>query len=410
MAYSWTPVAPPVPGQWYPLRWLGIGWGMVRRYSTDAYLFAPDFLSGEPKVLPYNTSWQDIAISPGGLIMAVADDDLAAVATGWSTFTGITPPNWRAGTVVHDGTDFVVCGPYIGGESAHRTPDGGSWASFAIGGANARAGGTNGAGVTVIMHQSNESTCSVVTGTSVATGTLPSNGYWSAPVWNGSVFVTVAYGSDKAATSPDGLVWTQRTLPSVKDWYYVAALETGELLAIAEGEEGFLAGSVDNGITWTDEGTLTPSPDWWWAITGGDGRFVAIDYSGNLAISNQLSGPPIDPPAPARSGLRKLARTTVIPSRPGQPYIPPSTVCTPPPPPNDGGGGLPPNPPPTGYYVYQPVDPNNPLAGETRAYFAGHPGGGYVCDTVPQMYFVPDPTFPGGLTPVYERRCYWTYP
>lgn len=108
--------------------------------------------------------------------------------------------------------------------------------------------------------------------------------------------------------------------------------------------------------------------------------------------------------------LRKPPLVTVVPGSPGQPYVAPSTVCTPPPPPNDGGGGAPGSGGETAYYVYVPTNPANPAGGETRTPYAAHPGTGYTCDVTPQMYFVSDPLFPGALVPVWERRCYWSYP
>lgn len=117
--------------------------------------------------------------------------------------------------------------------------------------------------------------------------------------------------------------------------------------------------------------------------------------------------------------LKKTSRVTHISAVAGQAYRAASLVCSPvPPPPDNGPVAPPPPPPPAGggggggvtYYVYVPVNPINPYWGETRTAFENHPGAGYTCDVVPMQYFIDDPNFPGGLTPVYERRCHWTYP
>ena len=116
--------------------------------------------------------------------------------------------------------------------------------------------------------------------------------------------------------------------------------------------------------------------------------------------------------------LVKPPLVTFIPGSPGQAYKAASTVCTSNPPPPDTGPTTPPPPPSGGgsgdagvmYYVYVPVNPANPAMGETRTPFGNHPGAGYVCDVTPQVYYVEDPNFPNGMTPVYERRCNWTYP
>lgn len=114
--------------------------------------------------------------------------------------------------------------------------------------------------------------------------------------------------------------------------------------------------------------------------------------------------------------LKKSTRVTYIPAVAGQAYRAASLVCTSVPPPADTGPLVPPAPPTGGaggtvtYYVYVPVNPANPALGETRTPYVNHPGTGYTCDVTPQQYFIDDPAFPGGLTPVFERRCNWTYP
>jgi len=91
--------------------------------------------------------------------------------------------------------------------------------------------------------------------------TLPNitAGQWSNFItWNGSVFFVVNYGTGSriAATSPDGVTWTQRTLPVVvgnNGWYSVTSL--GSTLVAAEytstGTTTQVATSTDNGATWT---------------------------------------------------------------------------------------------------------------------------------------------------------------
>lgn len=113
--------------------------------------------------------------------------------------------------------------------------------------------------------------------------------------------------------------------------------------------------------------------------------------------------------------LTKTPILTFVPAVAGQPFKAASLVCTPNPPAPDTGPVVPPAPPvgsgdATLYYVYVPVNPVNPAAGETRQPASVHPGAGYTCDVTPQQYFLADPSFPGGLMPVFERRCSWSYP
>jgi hypothetical protein len=69
-------------------------------------------------------------------------------------------------------------------------------------------------------------------------------------VWNGSLFAMIAGGvSDKVATSPDGLTWTVRTLPTTQTWNGLAYSQTEALwMAISDG--GAVVTSSDGGVTW----------------------------------------------------------------------------------------------------------------------------------------------------------------
>lgn len=83
----------------------------------------------------------------------------------------------------------------------------------------------------------------------VNTGTLPASRQWRGIAWNGSLFVVVASGgTDKAASSPDGLVWTERTMPSTAGWFALTA-GGGKFCAVAAASTA-VATSLD-GITWT---------------------------------------------------------------------------------------------------------------------------------------------------------------
>lgn len=83
----------------------------------------------------------------------------------------------------------------------------------------------------------------------VNTGTLPASRAWRRIAWNGSVFLVVASGgTDKAASSPDGLVWTERTLPVATGWYGLAA-GGSTFCAVASGSTAVATSS--DGITWT---------------------------------------------------------------------------------------------------------------------------------------------------------------
>jgi hypothetical protein len=72
-----------------------------------------------------------------------------------------------------------------------------------------------------------------------------------------------------AATSPDGITWTQRSLPSSANWSSVA-YGNGRFVAVA-GYTSFSSATAysDDGITWT-------------AVTGNTGKWVSIAYGGGV--------------------------------------------------------------------------------------------------------------------------------
>lgn len=106
--------------------------------------------------------------------------------------------------------------------------------------------------------------------------------------------------------------------------------------------------------------------------------------------------------------LTKLPIVTVIPAVPAIEGRAASLVCEPLLPPETGGGSVvAPPPPPANTYIYVPANPAVYTGVETRTQVSVVPAG-YVCEI--GTYFLPDPTFPGGLVPVIENRCYWEYP
>jgi hypothetical protein len=98
--------------------------------------------------------------------------------------------------------------------------------------------------------------------------------------WNGSVFCTLLPNTATAQTSPDGLVWTNRTLPSNGNWSDVAW--NGKVFVAIRSGSTATATSPD-GITWS-AGTITSATSWS-AIRWGGGQFVALSNSATAATS-----------------------------------------------------------------------------------------------------------------------------
>ena len=108
--------------------------------------------------------------------------------------------------------------------------------------------------------------------------TLPSSAKWNSVTYGNGMFVAMAYGSNKAAYSTDGIAWAETTLPSSANWYSVT-YGNGMFVAIAYGSNK-AAYSTDS-VTWTE--TTLPSSANWHSITYGNGMFVAVADSSNKA-------------------------------------------------------------------------------------------------------------------------------
>jgi hypothetical protein len=93
-----------------------------------------------------------------------------------------------------------------------------------------------------------------------------------------SIFVAVAYDSNKAAYSADGINWTETTLPSSMNWYSVV-YGNGKFVAVARNSNK--AACSTDGINWTE--TTLPSSAGWYGVTYGNGKFVAVARDSNKA-------------------------------------------------------------------------------------------------------------------------------
>lgn len=100
--------------------------------------------------------------------------------------------------------------------------------------------------------------------------------------YGNGMFVAVAQSNTNfCATSPDGINWTQRTLPSTTDWFSVA-YGNGLFLAMSGNSNTFATTSPD-GINWTAR-TL-PASSTWFSVYGG-GTWVATRYNSNQVYTS----------------------------------------------------------------------------------------------------------------------------
>ena len=104
------------------------------------------------------------------------------------------------------------------------------------------------------------------------TGTyLPSIRSWRSIAYGNGKFVAIAYSSNQAAYSEDGITWTATTLPISSTWYSIT-YGNGKFVAIAYSSNQ--AAYSEDGITWT--ATTLPISSTWYDTAYGNGKFVAI--------------------------------------------------------------------------------------------------------------------------------------
>lgn len=112
-------------------------------------------------------------------------------------------------------------------------------------------------------------------------GTLPGVAKWQSVAYGNGIFVAIAYESNKAATSSDGVTWTAQTLPDNTTKWLSIGFGNGVFVAVASGSNQ--AASSPDGVTWTPR--TMPLPAIWTAVTYGNGIFLATTATTSVATS-----------------------------------------------------------------------------------------------------------------------------
>ncbi len=115
--------------------------------------------------------------------------------------------------------------------------------------------------------------------------TLPSSLRWQSVTYGNGKFVAVANNSNKAAYSADGVTWTAATLPASDNWYSVT-YGNGKYVAVALNSNK-VAYSTD-GVKWT--AATLPSSAYWQSVTYGNGKFVAVATSNSNKAAYSTDG------------------------------------------------------------------------------------------------------------------------
>lgn len=103
------------------------------------------------------------------------------------------------------------------------------------------------------------------------TSTMPSKANWKSVCYGGDRFVAIAYGSNKAAYSTNGINWTASTLPSTANWCSIC-YGNGKFVAVADNSNQIAYST--NGSSWTAVSTTSGSNHY--AIAYGSSRFITV--------------------------------------------------------------------------------------------------------------------------------------
>lgn len=118
------------------------------------------------------------------------------------------------------------------------------------------------------------------------TGNIPNSYTYTDLVYGNGLFVGLdASGNAIAITSPDGITWTQRNLPSTSTW---AAVEYGTNFVAVSTSTSNVALTSPDGITWTVR-TL-PSQSSWSAIKYNNGTYLATVGGATTAATSTDGG------------------------------------------------------------------------------------------------------------------------
>jgi hypothetical protein len=127
------------------------------------------------------------------------------------------------------------------------------------------------------------------------TSPLPSSGDWRALCGSENKFVAIQYSSNQAAYSEDGINWSTTTMPASRQWVGVACgkiINNGTLYVAVAGNLNSAAYSTD-GETWSSSTMPTVGDstlNTWVDIAFGNGIFVAVANSGNVAAVGSWNG------------------------------------------------------------------------------------------------------------------------
>lgn len=333
----------PSSGNWSAIAWSAdLSLFCTVLYGTAIAATSPDGITWTQRTLPIAAKWTAIAwkdtvtklfcaVAEGGTIAATSPDGInwtqrtLPVSSYWSSIS------WN-GTVfcavskAAEPTSFTAGTHNYGSSIAATSTDGITWTQRALPIAAQWSGITWSAGLSLFCAVANHNSYTAVLLASVTINpcniaatsadgitwtqrTLPTSSFWNAVAWNGTVFSAIAYNSNAAATSTDGITWVARTLPSTAYWDSIA-WNVGEALFMATSKNipSIYATSPD-GITWTQH--TTPGLLSIAAVTSNGTIFCLVPSGSNKSL--------IDTGGVA--GILNLSASTIVSINNGKGFI-----------------------------------------------------------------------------------------
>lgn len=223
--------------------------GVFNKGSSNNFRYTADGVTWSSATLPVTTTWQELAYDSANDVLVVVSSNTNMVY-GNSTLTGFTS------------NPFLTLSQYY--RASVRSPFG-----YCI--------VTNGRTSWLVSN-----TESLKGPYNSYLGNLPVSADWRDITWNGSVFCTVAYNTAIAATSPDGITWTQRALPASRTWIGIS--NNGTALCAIAYNTNIVAVSLDSGVTWT-EYNLPTSRQWTKIASNGSGFLAVTNNTNYVAVS-----------------------------------------------------------------------------------------------------------------------------
>lgn len=235
-----------------------------------------DGITWTQRTLPASVFWSDV----------VYGDKFVAIAGGGSWYSGaaVSPLYTSPTTTAATSTDGINW-------TSRTMPVSERWSAIAYG---------NGRYVAIAGGPLNSNVAAHSTdGITWTQSTLPQSTSWTSIAYGNGVFVAASRGTI-AATSPDGVTWTERTLPSGNgggwsslvygDQFILTASGqgTGNQIATGYGGTNIYATSPD-GVIWTSR-TL-PFTSYWTKTLYGNGQYLMLSVS-NGATDTGGSGIP----------------------------------------------------------------------------------------------------------------------